>query len=382
MKVYLDHAATTKVSDEVIEVMKNLFTEIYGNPSSIHGMGLEAEKILKSCKRTLAKLISCQENEVFFTSGGTEANNLAIQGVLKQMPPHQNHIITSQIEHPSVLSVYNYLESKGYKVTYLAVDSQGQISKEALENALNPSTALVSLMYVNNEIGTLSDISDFSKIIKRNSKAVFHVDAIQAFGKVQCHVKKLGVDLMSFSSHKIHGPKGVGCLFVKKGTPIKPLFYGGAQEKGLRPGTENLPGIAGFVKAASVYHENIEENRQHLVEIKSYMLEQLKQINQYEVISPENGVAHILNVTFLNMRGEVLLHEIETQGVYVSTGSACSSKNKKYSHVLEGIGLNDMKKEGAIRFSFSIETSKEDIDYAIGVLKSALDKLHKIINGR
>lgn len=382
MKVYLDHAATTQVLPEVVEAMASVYTRVYGNPSSMHSMGLEAEKVLKSCKKTFSKIIHSQDSELVFTSGGTEANNLAIQGVLKQAPPKMNHLITTAIEHPSVLSVFQHMESQGYEVTYLPVDSQGHIDPKALEGALRPTTALVSIMYVNNEIGTILDIEAYSKIIKRHSKAIFHVDGIQALGKVECHVRKLGVDLMSFSGHKIHGPKGIGCLFVKKGTPLKPMFYGGAQEKALRPGTENLAGIVGFVNAASLYMDKALEGPSHLAGIRQYMIDQLATLDGCEIISPLLGAPHILNVCFHNMRGEVLLHDLETHGVYVSTGSACASKNKSYSHVLEAIGLNDMKKEGAIRWSFSKYTSKEDIDYAMEVLSASLTKLHKIIKGR
>jgi len=381
MIAYLDHAATTQVKAEVVEAMIKVYRETYGNPSSMHAMGLEAEKVLKAAKKDFSKLINCSESELVFTSGGTEANNLAIQGLMKHMPPKKNHIITSQVEHPSVLSTIKELENQGYRVSYLPVDSNGHILMDKLEEALCPETALVSIMYVNNELGTIMDIGAISKLVKRKSQAYLHVDAIQALGKIDCHVRRLGVDLMTFSGHKIHGPKGIGALYVKKSTPIKALTYGGSQERALRPGTENIGGIVGLALAGQAYNQD-GQAFDKLMAIKTYMIDSLKSLEGYKINSPEDGAPHILNVSFMDMRGEVLLHELETKGIYVSTGSACSSKNKTYSHVLEAIGLDNIEKEGAIRFSFSKDTSKEEIDYAVEQLGLALDKLHKIINRR
>jgi cysteine desulfurase len=379
MKTYLDNGATTIVSANVIEKMNDVFGTLYGNPSSMHHMGVEVEKLIKEAKKVIAKGIKCTPEELIFTSGGTESNNLAIQGYLKQS--RKKHIITTCIEHPSVLSVFQNFEEQGYEVTYLKVNNQGHIDLKDLEAALKEETALVSVMYVNNEIGTIQDLTAISKIIKKHSNAVFHVDAVQALGKVECHVKKHGVDMMTVSSHKIHGPMGVGALFIKKGIKISPLFIGGGQQKTIRPGTENAPGVVGFSIACLDAFEHLKENQLHLYELRDYFISQVLEIPQAK-LNGQSDAPHIVNISFPNMRGEVLLHVLESKGIYVSTGSACASKNKSYSHVLEAIGLDEKHMEGAIRFSFSKYTTKEELDYAIETLKTSIEDLDAIIKGR
>lgn len=382
MKAYLDSGATTVVSEEVIQAIDEVYRTIYGNPSSMHRMGVEAEKLLKESKKIVAKAIRATADEIIFTSGGTESNNLAIQGFLNHTKNRKKHIITTVIEHPSVLSVFDVMETQGYEVTYLKVNKKGHIDLNELKSALTEETALVSIMYVNNEIGSIQPLQEISKIIKSHSQAVFHVDCVQAFGKLECHVKKHGIDLMTMSAHKIHGPMGVGALYIKKGLFIKPFAYGGSQEQRIRPGTENLPGIVGFSKAVEIASENIAKNYDHLTMIKNYFIEGVKNLEGSVINGDINGAPHILNVTFKRMRGEVLLHVLEGYEIYVSTGSACASKNKSYSHVLEAIGLDDVHKEGAIRFSFSKYTTKEMIDYTIEKLKVSIHELDQIIKGR
>lgn len=379
MNVYLDNGATTVVSENVTNKMKEVLEKIYGNPSSMHKMGVEVERMVKEARKVIAKAIKGQPEEIIFTSGGTEGNNLAIQGYLAGT--RKKHIITSVIEHPSVLSTFKFLESKGYDVTYLNVDEVGKINLNDLESALTEETALVSIMYINNEIGTMQDLSAISKLIKKHSSAVFHVDAVQALGKVECHVKKHGIDLMTVSSHKIHGPMGVGALYVKKGVQVQPMLHGGSQQKSIRPGTENVPGIIGFAAACDEAMKDLRKNQSHLIEMRDYFLEEVLSIEGAK-FNGSKEAPHIMNISFPNMRGEVLLHTLESKGIYVSTGSACSSKNKTYSHVLEAIGLDEKHKEGAIRFSLSKYNTKEELVYAIKILKESIANLDAIIKGR
>ncbi|MCH4889425.1 cysteine desulfurase [Acidaminobacter sp. JC074] len=379
MKAYLDNGATTVVSKEIVEKMNQLYTDMYGNPSSMHQMGVETEKLIKEVKRTLAKGIKASPDEIIFTSGGTEANNLAIQGYLRTT--RKKHLITSMIEHPSVLNVFEFYENQGYEVTYLKVDEKGHISLEELRESLREDTALVSIMYVNNELGSIQDLQAVSRLIKKHSKAVFHVDAVQALGKVECHVKKHGIDMMTMSSHKIHGPMGVGALYIKKDISIKPLFIGGGQQKAIRPGTENAPGVVGFGEALKAAFDGLAGNQAQMIELRDYFIKCVLEIPQAK-LNGKCDAPHIINVSFPNMRGEVLLHTLESKNIYVSTGSACASKNKSYSHVLEAIGLDDKHKEGAIRFSLSKYTTKDELDYAIKNLKESILELDSIIKGR
>ncbi len=380
MQVYLDNAATTRVSDIVVEKMVDYYKMDYGNPSSIHSMGLDSERSLKEARNIISKVIKSSSDEVYFTSGGTESNNLAIRGVLNTSRREKRHVITTKIEHHSVLKTVEEYAKKGFEVTYLNVDEKGYVDLEDLKNSLKASTALVSIAYVNNEIGTIQNIPEISRIIKDKSEAVFHVDAVQAFMKLPIKFKDY-IDIMSISSHKIHGPKGSGAIIIKKGVKLNPLFTGGNQENRIRPGTENVPGIIGFSEAVKDYNKKFNENNEYIQSMKNYFIERLNEIPDYE-INGSSDVCGIVNVSFKGMRGEVLLHTLESKDIFVSTGSACTSKTKKYSHVLEALGLDNDRLEGAIRFSFSKYITKEMVDYTIDVLKEAIKRLEIIIKGR
>lgn len=372
-KIYLDNSATTKPFDEVVDEMMVVLREEYGNPSSSHTMGLNAEKLMKSSRERIAKVIKCNLNELIFTSGGTEANNLAIRGTVLANSRRGNHIITTKIEHDSVLNTFKCLEKEGYKVTYLNVSNEGIVDLKELENTISADTIFVSIMHVNSETGTIQPIEYISKLIK-NKNVIFHTDAVQSFGKILTNVNELGVDLMTISSHKIHGPKGVGAIYIKKGTNISSLILGGGQEGNIRAGTENIPGIIGFGKAASIQKDmiQIEKLRNHLQD------NIISKINDTFVNgSVENRVPHILNISFLGVRGEVLLNALTNEGIFVSTGSACSSKKNIFSHVLGAMGIDDARKEGAIRFSLGVLNTKEEIDICIEKLIPIVQQLRR-----
>lgn len=386
MFAYLDNSATTKPYDEVIEAMTHTMTIDYGNPSSLHKLGMKGEKIIKESRKQVAKLIGADPAEVYFTSGGTESNNLAILGAVSGMKKRGNHIITTAIEHPAVLNPVRHLEEQGFEATYLPVDEKGFINVEDFKSALRDDTILVCIMHVNNEVGSIQPIQAISNILKSaKSKAHLHVDGIQAVGKLDVSVRRLGCDSYSISGHKIHGPKGIGALYIKKGSTIKPLVYGGGQENSMRPGTENVSGIAGLGKAAELTVANLKDNRLKLNEMRAFFHEGLKEgVDKIRFNSEldEGYAPHILNVSFPGMRGEVLLHTLEMKDVYVSTGSACASQNKSYSHVLTAMGLSNVEMEGAIRFSFTAEIKQEQLDYALDVVKSSIKDLDMIIKGR
>jgi cysteine desulfurase len=334
----------------------------------------------------VAKALGANDGEIYFTSGGTESNNLAILGALEGNKRLGKHIITTKIEHPSVLNVFNALKERGYDVTYLKVDSSGLIDLQEFKNSLRDDTALVSIMYVNNEVGTLQPIEDICKILRSlKNKPIFHVDAIQAFGKIDFSLKRLNVDLLSISGHKICGPKGIGALYIKKGTKIKSIIFGGNQESGIRSGTENVHGILGLGVAADIAQKNLKGNIKKMNILKNRLLEGIKeQINNIKIngLVEKRSAPHILNVSFLDVRGEVLLHSLEQDGIYVSTGSACSSRKKSYSHVLKAMGITEKEMEGAVRFSFSPFNSQEEIDYAIERLNYHVKELRKVIGGK
>ncbi|MGF7429364.1 cysteine desulfurase family protein [Thermoanaerobacterium thermosaccharolyticum] len=380
MEVYLDNSATTKVRKEVIEKMVEVMEHEYGNPSSIHLKGYRAEKILAESRESVAKLLRSETDEIIFTSGGTESNNLAIRGIAYGMKRFGNHIITSKIEHPSVLNVMKQLEEEGYDVTYLDVDNCGKVDLDELKDAINNKTILISIMAVNNEIGTIEPIEDIAKLKEKAKTAYFHVDGIQAVGKIKLDVKRQNIDLLSLSGHKIHGPKGIGAIYIKRGVKIKPIMYGGGQEGNLRSGTENLPGIVGLGETCKLTKENFDEYTSKLVHLKKRLYDGIKsEISDIHLNGPDidNGAPQILNVSFLGVRGEVLLHALEEKGIYVSTGSACSSHKNTESHVLKAIGLSHEYIEGAIRFSFSIFNTDEEIDYTVDVLKDKVNFLRK-----
>jgi len=373
-EIYLDNSSTTRQYEEVTSLMAEVASKYYGNPSSLHTKGIEAERLVSGARETIASLLGAQPSEIYFTSGGTESNNLAIVGYLDANPRKGKHVITTKTEHPSVLEVFRHLESRGYIVDYLDVDESGRIIHGQLEQKIRPDTALISIILVNNETGTIQDMNRISSIRDAlNPQAVIHADAVQAFGKIKLAPAKSGIGLMSFSSHKIHGPKGVGALYVSKGLKINPLFYGGGQETLLRSGTENVPGIAGFGLAAKMTIEGIDENYQKAARLKQLLVDGLASSDiEHRVNSPDDALPYIINISFRNVRAEVLLHHLEQRGIFVSTGSACSSHKKNRSHVLTAMNVDPAMIDGALRFSLSHLNTEEDIRLTLDALKDII----------
>lgn len=376
MEVYFDNSATTRPYDEVIETMADAMKNYYGNPSSAYSLGMKAEQKINECRDIIASTINCNRNEIIFTSGGSESNNFLIRGFLSE----GKHMITTKIEHPSVLNTCKALEKSGVKVTYLDVDENGKIDINELLESINKETVIVSIMHTNNETGVMQDIETIGKLIKEKSSRVkFHVDAVQAYGKYKIDVKKCNIDLLSVSGHKIHGPRGIGFAYLKKELRPRPLIYGGGQEKGFRSGTENLAAIAGFSEAAKITYSRYKDNLHKVSEIKNYFIEGLKSIQDIKINSQGDFYSpYVLSVSFLGVKGEVLLHMLEDKGIFVSTGSACSAKNNDESHVLKSIGLKNEDIRGTIRFSFSEFNKKEEVDYTIEVIDKSLKFLRRI----
>lgn len=383
MEIYLDNSATTKPYQEVVDKMVLALTTQYGNPSSIHKKGIEVEREIKEIRRNIARSLGAKENEIYFTSGGTECNNTIIRSVARLNKKTKKHIISTVIEHPSVLDTLKDLESEGFEVTYLPVDKDGKISIEDLKNAIKKETILVSIMHVNNEIGTIQPIEEIGKYLKSlDEKIYLHVDAVQSYAKIKFRPSRYNIDFMSVSGHKLHGPKGIGFMYVKENNRIKPLLTGGGQEIGIRSGTENVPGIYGIGEAVKVINKDLEGTIDKIRELRDLLKEEiLANIDDVKINTPEDGVCHVLNVSFRGVRGEVLLHYLEQKEIYVSTGSACSSK-KKGSHVLNAIGLTPEEIEGAIRFSLSDLNTKEEIMKTVEVLKESVSDLRMIIGRR
>lgn len=381
--IYLDNCATTKMRREVIETMYSSLEEDFGNPSSLHRLGLKSEKEIKKSRQIVSDYLNVDEREIYFTSGGTESNNIAIQSIVNSLCKRGKHIITTNIEHASIINTMKELEAKGFKVTYLDVDSEGRISLEDLKQAINDETILVSIIHVNNEIGTIQDIKEIKNIIKlKNSKVILHVDGIQSFGKIDFSIKDLGIDTFSFSSHKIHGPKGVGGLYVKRDLKLSPIVFGGNQERGMRSGTENVSGIIAFGKAVEIMDKNKQEERKHVLELKRYTIELIERnIEDIKINSSlDNGFSpYILSISFRNTRGEVLLHFLEQKDIYISTASACSSNGTKKSDILKAIGLDDLEIEGTIRICFSYENNKDDIEFFVDELRKSVEEIRKIM---
>lgn len=373
-EIYLDNSATTRQYDEVTSLMADVAANNYGNPSSLHTRGIEAERIVSGARETIAALLGAQPSEIYFTSGGTESNNLAVIGYLDANPRKGRHVITTRIEHPSVLEVFRHLESKGYKVDYLDVDGNGRIIPGQLEEKIRPDTAFIGIILVNNETGTMQDISRIAAIRDAlNPQTVIHADAVQAFGKIKLTPARSGIGLMSLSSHKIHGPKGVGALYVSKGIRINPLFYGGGQEGLIRSGTENVPGIAGFGLAARMTAERTQENLLKAARLKQMLIDGLASSDiEHRVNSPGDALPYIINISFKNVRAEVLLHHLEQRRIFVSTGSACSSNKKNRSHVLAAMNISQEWIDGAIRFSLSHQNTEEEMRLTTDALKDII----------
>lgn len=380
----MDNSATTRCSDRACQLMVDLLTKDYGNPSSLHMKGIEAERFVETAKKKIAKTLRVSEKEIIFTSGGTESNNLAIIGAAMANRRAGNHIITTSIEHASVENPMEFLKEQGFDITYLSVDENGIISLEELEEAVREQTILVSMMQVNNEIGAIEPVAEAAELIKKKNPAtLIHVDAIQSYGKMYIYPKKLGIDMLSVSGHKIHGPKGSGFLWVKEKTKLKPLILGGGQQKGMRSGTENVPAIAGLGEAAEEIYENLDEKRAHLYGLKQRFIDGIEKLEGTHVNGKtgEDSAPHIVSVSFEGIRSEVLLHSLEDRGIYVSSGSACSSNNhagkQKGSRTLRNIHLKENLLDSTLRFSFSVHTTEEEIDYALEVLGELLPVLKK-----
>ena len=380
MEAYFDNSATTRCYEAVKDIVVKTMTEDFGNPSAMHKKGVEAENYVKESARILAGLMKVPEKEILFTSGGTESNNLALIGGAMANRRSGNHIITTTVEHAAVGQPTAYLEEQGFEVTYLPVDERGVVKLDALQEALRPDTILVSTMYVNNEVGSVMPIEQIGKLVHEKSpKALFHVDAIQAFGKYRIYPRKLGIDLMSVSAHKIHGPKGVGFLYISEKAKVQPQILGGGQQNGMRSGTDNVPGIAGLGVAAKEIYAHFDENIEHLYQLKEHLAEGLLSMDDVRIngMAVREGAPQILSASFTGIRSEVLLHTLEDREVYVSAGSACSSHKRKASGTLTAMGLPKEQKESTVRFSFSEENTLEEVDYCLGVLKEVLPMLRR-----
>ena len=384
MECYFDNSASTRVLDSVKDIVVKTMTEDYANAAAKHRKGMEAEQYIREARKIIAGTLKAAEKEILFTSGGSESNNMALIGTALANQRAGRHIISTAVEHPSVYNPLTYLEELGFEITFLPVDHNGHISLQQLEESIRPDTILVSVMYVNNEVGAVEPIEEISRIIKaKNPSVIFHVDAIQAYGKYVIRPKKQGIDLLSVSGHKIHGPKGVGFLYIRSGVKIKPLIYGGGQQNNLRSGTENVPGAAGLGVAAKEMYTNHEEKIRRLTELKDYMTDRLGEIEGTSINSKKGAESapQIVSVSFEGVRSEVLLHALEDKGLYVSSGSACSSHHPGISGTLKGIGVAQKYLDATIRISFGIFNTKEEIDYCIDTLKELLPVLRRYQRG-
>ena len=374
MFVYLDNSATTRQYERVTEVMKTSMEENYGNPSSLHKLGLVAEKQMRQSRKTVADSLGAKEDEVFFTSGGTESDNTALFGIAHARKRAGKKIITTQVEHPAVLESCRLLEQQGFQVEYIGVDDKCRLDMEQLRAAIDSDTILISIMAVNNETGTIMPVSEIAKI---KANALLHSDAVQAYGKIS--LEHTGADLISVSGHKIHGPKGIGALYVQKGVQLPAYLVGGGQERHMRSGTENVPAILGFGAAVELSRKNWTMRQETMEKARTHLLAGLlDQVPDIKINSPEDGACSVLNVSFLGTRGEVLLHTLEQDDIYVSTGSACSSNKKGRSHVLSAMGLSEKEIEGAIRFSFSEFNTIEEMDYVLEKVKNAVSRFRRL----
>ena len=387
--IYLDNSATTRTFDEVTEYMAHIMRDVYGNPSSMHTEGIAAEAEVKKARESLAQLMKVDTGNILFTSGGTESDNLAIIGAALANKRAGRHLITTKTEHPAVLEAMRFLEEQGFDVTYLDVGADGRVDPDDLQAALTDETVLVSIMHVNNEIGSVNDIKEFGSIIKDYKPSIlFHTDAVQSFGKFRINPKSCKIDMMSVSGHKIHGPKGVGILYVSDKVKLHPLMLGGGQQRGLRSGTENVPGIAGIGLASELIYNDFEAKTDRLYELKCYFISELVKLPDVFVNGiPQNAFTdenmirktapHIISASFGQIRAEVLLHTLEAKGIFVSSGSACSSNKPAVSATLQAIGLDRRLLDATLRFSMSYSTTKEDIDTTLTVLSDELPKLRK-----
>ncbi|NLJ56078.1 MAG: cysteine desulfurase [Firmicutes bacterium] len=380
-EAYLDNSATTRVYPEVAAEMQQVMEKKYGNASSLHRRGSEAERILHASRRTIAKILGVKSEEIIFTSGGTEANNLAVLGMARRNIRRGNHLITTVIEHASVLGPFKKLEQEGFTVSYLLPDKQGLIDPAKVVAALTPQTILVSIMHINNEIGSVQPLSQISAAVKAKNQAVLlHVDAVQSFCKLPLNPVEHGIDALSLSAHKIHGPKGTGALYLRRDVLLQPLFWGGEHEKGLRPGTENIPGIAGMALAARLSDQNRKEKADRLQNLKEKLISAIQTAHPRAILNgprKEEGAPHIFNLSFPGLKGEIVLHALEQEHIYVSTGAACHAHSKNPSHVLQALQLKQDTLEGALRFSLSYLNTAAEVDYAATKINEVVHALKK-----
>ena len=380
MEAYFDNSATTRVFDSVKDIVVKTMTEDYGNPSAKHRKGMEAERYVRQAAADIARTLKVRDKEILFTSGGTESNNMALIGTAMANQRAGKHIISTRIEHASVYNPLAYLEQQGFEVTYLSVDSQGHISLEELESAIRQDTILVSIMYVNNEVGAIEPVEQIASLVHgKNPSILFHVDAIQAYGKLAIRPKKQGIDLLSVSANNIHGPKGVGFLYIDERVKIRPLLYGGGQQKDMRSGTENVPGIAGMGQAAREIYTDHQQKVEYITGLKDYMTDRMASLPGVTVNSRKGmeSAPQIVSASFQGVRSEVLLHALEDKGIYVSSGSACSSNHPAISGVLKGIGAGKEYLDATIRFSMSEFTTREEIDYTLETLYNCVPMLRR-----
>jgi cysteine desulfurase len=374
---YLDNGATTRPYEEVVDLVANISKNCYGNSSSLHTKGIEAERIINQAKEDLANILGVKPSEIYFTSGGTESNNMAISGSIMANRKKGKHLITTKIEHSAVLEVFKHYEAEGYETDFISVDESGKVNVDELLRAIRKDTVLVSVMAVNNETGCIQPIKEIGDKIKTlKDKPLYHVDAVQAFGKMSIKPQSFGADLLSISGHKFHGPKGVGVLYIKTGTKIEPVMWGGGHQGGMRSGTMDTPGIAGLALAAKMVYSNLDATGRKISELRRSLLDFVKDKFKDAVIHSEHcSLDHIVSISFPNVKGEVLLHHLEAKGIYVSTGSACSSSGKSKSHVLKAMGVAPELLDGTIRISFSEFNEQEDIEK----LKEALEEIIPVI---
>lgn len=380
MEVYLDNSATTRCFDQVAELTSHIMCEDYGNPSSLHRKGVQAERYTRYAKEIVAENLKVSEKEILFTSGGTESDNLALIGCARANCRSGRHLITTCIEHPAILQAMKYLEEEGFRVTYLPVDEKGCIRLEDLERAITGETILVSIMHTNNEVGTMQPVAQAGTLIKKmNPRILFHVDAVQGYGKFRIYPKRMKIDLLSASGHKIHGPKGVGFLYVDEKVKIRPISYGGGQQSGMRSGTENVPGAAGLAKAVELVYGNLDRDVERMYRIKKAFVEGIRRIDDVVINGhgDETGAPHVVSVSFKGVRSEVILHALEDKGIYVSAGSACSARKPQPSATLQAMGIPKELLGSTIRFSFSIFTTMEEINYTLQTLYDIIPMLRR-----
>ena len=377
--IYMDHSATSPVDPEVFEAMKPYFTDSFGNASTLYSLGREGKKAMESAREEVASIIGAETKEIIFTSGGTESDNIAILGAAYKLKKKGNHIITSDIEHPAVDETCRYLEKNGFTVTYLPVYEDGIVKVKDLEDAITDKTILITIMHANNEIGTIQPITEIGRIAHENN-IYFHTDAVQTVGKIPVNVKELNVDMLSLSAHKLYGPKGIGALYLRQGVRIEPIMHGGGHEKGIRPGTENVPGIVGLGKACSIAKENLQMDAQKLTSLREMLIDNVLAENEDSYLNGHRTkrLPNNANFRFTGIEGESLILHLDAKGIATSTGSACSSIKLEPSHVLMAIGLKEVEAHGSLRISLGHENTEEDIEYTITAIKEVVEKLRKM----